>query len=402
MNNPESLSPEKCRKARFHWSFISVGLWASLAVMVILLIVGAWSYRQTNLLMLQTQERTGIAISNGLANAVEADLIVRNYAELEVKLAQAMVNEQVQSAFVADSQGKVLTQIVRNSQSGTWSVLFDENSTINPDQTPTLSRAGNSLNILEPVGSTIHIGWIGIQIAMTADDALLEGIHQQLLLILGLGAIVMLLIVTFSLRSTYSQVKTNQSVIEALNDSLQSAAFYDSLTRLPNRHLLRDRLQQALALGDRTHGQTAVCYLDLDGFKIINDEFGHDVGDQLLIEISHRLLAAVRHHDTVARIGGDEFVLVMADLHSSFDCETILERILHDVSQPVAIDGHIVQVSASIGIAMSHGIHDIATLISLADKAMYKAKTSGKNQWAYCDNVIRDQTSNKTIANNWH
>ncbi len=326
--------------------------------------------------------RTGNALAIGLANAVEENLILRNFAQLEVQLLQFMANQQLQHAIFADANGLILSEALRDPASGKVTIVYNDAGKTLPTLQASQTSYDHTLEILQPVGSHTNAGWIALRIAMGSDSALLEGIHQKLSLILGLGAIVMLMIVAFSLRSTYSRVKTSQSQMEALNDSLHSAAFHDPLTQLPNRHLLRDRLNQAVALAARSRKQVAVCYLDLDGFKAVNDQYGHDAGDILLCEIAKRLTLALRQHDTVARIGGDEFVLLITELHGPEDCRGLLDRLLIDVAQPVDIDGHLVNVSASIGVAMSHehGI-DPVSLISLADKAMYRAKATGKNRW---------------------
>ena len=386
----QALQPGSPRQngTQHHWSFIRVGLWASLTILVLLLSVGIWSYQQTNQLVQQSQIRTADALATGLANAIEENLILRNFAQLEVQLLQFMANEQLQHAIVTDSAGLILSEAARDPASGKVRVIYNDVGKRLPTLAASQTSHDHTLEIMQPVGNTTIAGWVGLRIAMSSDSALLEGIHQKLSLILGLGAIVMLMIVAFSLRSTYSRVKTSQSAMEALNDSLHSAAFHDPLTQLPNRHLLRDRLNQAIALAARSRKQVAVCYLDLDGFKAVNDQYGHDAGDTLLCEIAKRLTLALRQHDTVARIGGDEFVLLITELHGPEDCRGLLDRILIDVAQPVNIGGHLVNVSASIGVAMSHehGM-DPASLISLADQAMYRAKATGKNRWQRYDTM---------------
>ncbi len=369
---------------RHHWSFIRVGLWASFAILTALLCVGIWSYQQTNLLVHQSQERTGKALANGLANAVEENLITRNFAQLEVQLLQFMSNEQLQSATVTDAVGVILSEVHRDPTTGNSTVSYNRIGKTLHDLKSTQTAYDNILEIIQPSGGIPNAGWIKIQIAVSSDSVLLEGIHQQLSLILGLCALVMLLIVGFNLRNTYSQVTNTQNEMEALNDSLHAVAFYDALTHLPNRHLLKDRLKQALALAARSHNEVAVCYLDLDGFKTVNDQYGHAAGDALLLEAAKRLRLSLRQHDTVARIGGDEFVLVITELQSAEDCKVLLDRVLTDLSQPVLIDGHLVHTSASIGVSLSH-THgfDSNTLVELADKAMYQAKTTGKNRWQF-------------------
>lgn len=394
MNDPNLSSQDPEKRIRHHWSFIRVGLWVSLAILFALVMVGIWSYQQTNHLIQQSQERTGKALTSGLANAVEENLIVRNFAQLEVELLQFMANEQIQSALVTDSRGIILSEVRRDPQSGNPVVIYnDTGKTLHNPQTSEY-RHENSLVLVQPSGSVTPAGWVKLVITMTSDSALLEGIHQKLSLILGLSALLILIIVGFSLRQTYSQVRTSQNEIETLNDSLHAAAFYDALTALPNRHLLKDRLKQALALSARSHNLVAVCYLDLDGFKAINDNYGHDAGDALLVEIGKRLTLALRQHDTVARIGGDEFVLVITELHDAEDYQLLLKRILMDITNPIDIgNGHAVTVSCSIGVACSHRTGgNSGILLSRADKAMYAAKHAGKNRWIKYDEANESVT----------
>ena len=167
---------------------------------------------------------------------------------------------------------------------------------------------------------------------------------------------------------------------------LEHIAHYDSLTNLPNRILLADRLQQAIAQSQRRGYSLAVVYLDLDGFKLVNDRYGHDMGDELLITITERLKLALREYDTLARIGGDEFVAVLVDFEKQQDCEAILDRLLLAASNPVTVKGQIMQVSASIGVTLFpyDGV-DADLLLRHADQAMYLAKQAGKNRYHLFD-----------------
>ncbi|RSM65147.1 hypothetical protein DMH04_49750 [Kibdelosporangium aridum] len=169
-------------------------------------------------------------------------------------------------------------------------------------------------------------------------------------------------------------------------------ALHDSLTGLPNRALLMDRLKQVLARADRHPTLTAVMFLDLDGFKDINDSLGHDIGDQVLREIAARISSQVRPSDTVARLGGDEFVVLCSDLLSEQSAVEISERLTAAVGKPVALPGYEVEVevTASIGIALSD--NDSLTpedMLRNADAAMYGAKTQGKNRWEIFDETRR-------------
>lgn len=168
---------------------------------------------------------------------------------------------------------------------------------------------------------------------------------------------------------------------------LEYIAHYDALTGLPNRVLEEDRLQQAMIQAQRRKRPLAVLYLDLDGFKQINDSYGHAAGDQLLINISERMKQALREGDTLCRLGGDEFVAILVDLGDTSDAMPIMHRLLEAASKPIIVSDLLVQVSVSIGVTF-YPQKDETTgdqLIRQADQAMYVAKQSGKNRFHLFD-----------------
>ena len=172
---------------------------------------------------------------------------------------------------------------------------------------------------------------------------------------------------------------------------LEHIAHYDVLTNLPNRVLLSDRLSQAMLKCSRQAQSLAVVFLDLDGFKLINDAYGHNVGDELLIALSLRMKEALREGDSLARIGGDEFVVVLADLIKVEDCEPILDRLLLAASEPITIGDVVLNVSASIGVTLfPQDSVDADQLMRHADQAMYVAKESGKNRYHLFDTAQDD------------
>ena len=161
--------------------------------------------------------------------------------------------------------------------------------------------------------------------------------------------------------------------------ALESAANHDALTGLPNRRLLKDRLGQALERSKRNGTLLGVCYLDLDLFKPINDNLGHAVGDQVLCEVARRMKQALRGADTVARIGGDEFVLLLNGLSEPQEAQGLLGRLLDNLGQPMVIDGHQLQVGASMGVTLyPTDASDAAELLQHADQMLYRAKAEGR------------------------
>lgn len=164
-------------------------------------------------------------------------------------------------------------------------------------------------------------------------------------------------------------------------EAVEQMAFIDPLTGLPNRRLMRDRLLQALAFAARSNALVAVCMMDLDGFKAVNDTLGHDAGDAVLVEVAGRLLQVVRANDTVARLGGDEFVLLLSGLGAVPEAEEVIERALHAVRLPIVLEGGAVaRVSASIGLAIypDDGLLP-DDLLRRSDSAMYAAKRQGRD-----------------------
>lgn len=179
------------------------------------------------------------------------------------------------------------------------------------------------------------------------------------------------------------------SDITALKDSqkkLEHMAHFDALTQLPNRTLLADRLERSIAHADRESHLLAVCFLDLDGFKPINDKHGHQIGDKLLINVAARLKLALRNVDSVARLGGDEFVLLITNLNDMQELELVLSRVMAGITAPHLIDNLDLRVSASVGVTLyplDDG--DADSLLRHADQAMYMAKRSGRNRYHLFD-----------------
>lgn len=169
-------------------------------------------------------------------------------------------------------------------------------------------------------------------------------------------------------------------------EHLELLAHFDPLTRLPNRVLLADRMAQGLARAQRERRHLGVCFMDLDGFKAVNDTYGHEVGDELLVIVARRLESHVRADDTVARLGGDEFVILFNCIHEIGECERAAARLLAAVREPIVLNSgqHTVQVGASMGITLyPQDGTDADTLLRCADQAMYQAKQAGRNRWVF-------------------
>jgi diguanylate cyclase (GGDEF)-like protein len=170
---------------------------------------------------------------------------------------------------------------------------------------------------------------------------------------------------------------TTQDVTERkeLEERLEHQAFHDLLTGLPNRYLFVDRLGQALRRTRREHRHVAVLFTDLDGFKVVNDSLGHDAGDKLLVAVAQRLEGCLRPEDTLARFGGDEFVVLIEDVRHPDEAVRVARRIVNELRSPFFLEGRELFAGVSVGIALGHASAKSAEdLLRDADTAMYRAK----------------------------
>jgi diguanylate cyclase (GGDEF)-like protein/PAS domain S-box-containing protein len=190
---------------------------------------------------------------------------------------------------------------------------------------------------------------------------------------------------------TFHNITEKRQLIEQISWQ----AGHDTLTKLPNRTLLSDRINQAIAHAQRQEQLLLVCFMDLDGFKAVNDQYGHEMGDKLLIEVAHRLTTVVRGDDTVSRLGGDEFVLLLSELRSADEVDILITRVLEEMARPFPIGNETLKISASVGATIfPFDSSDTDTLLRHADQAMYQAKQSGRNRFHLFDASMDHQVQN--------
>ncbi|PLW69692.1 diguanylate cyclase [Pseudohalioglobus lutimaris] len=173
-----------------------------------------------------------------------------------------------------------------------------------------------------------------------------------------------------------------------LENTLRNRALHDSLTGLPGTLLLQEQFELAVSMAQRQGTQVAICFIDLDGFKAVNDRLGHAAGDQLLVEVAGRLQAELTRVDTVARIGGDEFVVMLSQVRDKGEVHQLARTLLHSIARPFDFEGNEVRVSGSIGVAL-HPLDgtDLEGLLKVADQAMYRAKRESKNAYIFTESM---------------
>jgi len=260
-----------------------------------------------------------------------------------------------------------------------------------------LPRTHTFMVFLAKFGSAIVLGagiagmhYTGMAAARYAPDSICRAAEMRggidnlaLAAIIALISIFILMVtlITSALDAHFATVNAKLAMeLKSANDQLRNIAMYDHLTRLPSRPLLEDRLRKAASRSDRNGKPFAYFTIDLDEFKPVNDKHGHRVGDELLVLVAERLVNLLRKEDTVARIGGDEFVVILNDLSSEKDPERISKKIIGELSRPFHVEGHELNISCSIGVSIyPRDGKNLDTLCIKSDQAMYHAKVKGGN-----------------------
>ncbi len=198
-------------------------------------------------------------------------------------------------------------------------------------------------------------------------------------------------LVRMGLAIDISQIKKSEAQLREAHKNLEAIAYFDPLTDLPNRRQFETLFKQTTSLLKRSEDKLAICYLDLDGFKTVNDKYGHDTGDELLIHVSSRIHQTLREEDTVARWGGDEFAF-MLKIENADSCSFLLERLLQNISNKYELTSTLIEIGASIGVSIfPDDGRDLDTLLRQADQAMYSAKQKGKQQFSLYDSSAKDK-----------
>lgn len=361
--------------------FLILGLLAILGISLLLALYGIWFYNKTNQIEAEYKTRSSEAMAQSLAIAVTPDFITRDYGAIESDLRLVMANPEVISALALDDNGKLLAHLKRMPGQNKIVASYESPQVSLPDQSTDTIQGESVVETWSAVGDPVKIGWIQLQIDNAANRALLDNLHLQTTIIFALSALGLIALLVAGIYLTFNKVERSERQLNEKNLALTFAALHDPLTGLPNRLLLLDRLSVAIGSHDRSGGKLAVCFVDLDGFKLINDRYGHEAGDAVLKTTSHRLMRGVRENDTVTRLGGDEFILLITHLDHAQQASEILERLLAQLQQPIPYGNQALAVGASIGYTIyPEDSNDPDLLIEQADNAMYTAKRSGKNQ----------------------
>ena len=361
-----------------------------LGTLALVIVAISWFDHQAKEIRVAGRESTAKMMAEGVAIAIQDDVISENYAQIEGRLRQTLSDPQVLSILVADEDGKVLSHLQVDSATRNIKPIYSSPRLQIPTQSSEVLTVGNATTQWLQLVAGVPIGWLRLEIVGTKVDDALTTLRKRVTTWLLVACFVLLFSLSMVLWRTRGLIKMEEAVIQGRTDALKKVAHHDSLTELPNRYLLLDRLGQAITSSNRNQTSFALCFIDLDGFKPVNDEHGHDAGDFVLREVGRRLTECIRENDTVARIGGDEFVLILVDVEIASGINATLERILATIKKPIAIpEGVEVTISLSMGVTIfPDDLSSPDDLLNHADEAMYVAKNKGPGQYSFYQNSI--------------
>lgn len=327
------------------------------------------------------RESSSQIMADGIAIAIQDDVIARNFAQLESRLMQSMSDPQMLSITVADADGVVLSQLQRNPKTGSIKPIYSSQKIVAPSADEIVLSDSLSTKRWLELKAGVPIGWLKLEMTSTLIDQELFELRRDVSFALIFACLILFTSIGMVLRRTYSLIRIEEALMEGKSEALEKIAFHDHLTGLPNRLLLMDRIGQAILYSDRSSTSFALCFMDLDGFKLINDKHGHDIGDLVLKEVAIRFKHCVRASDTVARIGGDEFVLLFVDGDEN-GFQILLDKVIKSIDEPIRLrSGNLLKIGLSVGMTTYPlDSSSPSDLLKHADQAMYQVKKS-KDNW---------------------
>jgi diguanylate cyclase (GGDEF)-like protein len=370
--------------------FYKLSAWSVSLSFIAILLSSVWTYYSVIQIYNSTYLKKAEQLARGAGLAIGDKLLSKDYTELESILKRLFLNKDLDLAVVADLNGKRVLTLKREKD--TEPQLFFELSQLSIDknidiETRVDGNIGDKIKVLQKIDPGIPIGWLYLELSNTTEELILQKLKTNILLVATPLFIVIVIISLFLNKNLKTKVDKNELLIKTEKNFWNSRAIEDPLTKLPNRLLLHNDLRSALAEANRMNSHVGIIFFDLDGFKQVNDQHGHQTGDLLLAEVAKRLVEYVRPGDTVIRYGGDEFIIIFNNLESRLELEGLIERLSEQINSPFDINGQTLNIRASIGVTFYplDGSNDPEVLISHADEAMYVAKKLGKNQtYWYC------------------
>lgn len=373
---------------------INVFYWLSACIIGIaflaILISSVWTYYNVIEIYQKSNLKNTELLARGAGLAISDKLLEKDYAEIESILKKIFLNKDLDIATVADLNGKKILALKRGVN-GEVNLFFDSSPvTIHTDmqvETQVETSPDSKLKVLQNVNAGIPVGWLYLELSNSTERLVLGKLKTNIFIVICFIFFVFVIIALFVNRNIQKNFDKDVKLIKDEKNFWNSRANEDPLTKLPNRMSLNDYLKSSLVQANQLKSHVGIIFFDLDGFKEVNDRYGHIVGDSLLIQVANRLLNYIRPMDRIIRYGGDEFVVIFNNIYSRPELEVLIQRLAEQINLPFKINGQVLNINASIGVTLYplDGTDHIDELISHADEAMYVAKKLGKNQiYWYC------------------
>lgn len=366
--------------------FYRLILWSGGIVALLMLVISLWTYVNVESLIKSSRDRSISLLSAGMATSVSDLIVTRDYGGLEAMLRHSFANDAIQSIDITDLNGHILVSLVRK-EGDAVSLNFDKEKLMAPQGVSSGeidSEQDGYISAWHKIDPGVPLGWLYIKVSTQFSDEILGHMRRNTIIFTSLVFLMALGITFYAIYYEVRKVNERERALIQSNDELSDAAHHDVLTKLPNRLSLNGLMTKSIDVVKSEGGVLAICFLDLDGFKQVNDQFGHKAGDIVLRSAANRLRAAIRAEDSVLRLGGDEFVLLLGGLLTRAQSEILLSRIIRTIQEPISLGSDSVTIGASIGVTLFPFDNSAAgSLLAHADQAMYQAKIAGKNCWHF-------------------
>lgn len=379
------------RKSQLNSPFFKLLAWMAVVSSAIILVYSSWNYFSVAKMYATNRQESSKLLVKGIGLSLGDKLLAKDYAETELILRRAFANQDINLALVSDLNGKLLFGLKRVAGQDQLELIFEAKRLAIPDADGSGLKiqvdGDNKIEAWYFLNAGLPVGWLYLEIKDELGAGILSRLRMNLVLAMAVIFMILFAVLFLLTRVFKRQVFQYEDTVNEQLTSLNQQASQDPLTSLPNRRSLYSAIQSAFKQANQRNQLLAVLFLDLDGFKGINDQFGHPVGDLLLIQFSERLTKLFRSEDQIFRYGGDEFVICCENLESRHELEGLIERVLKGLSVPYDLNGNRAEVAASIGVTIYpvDAVSSAHELITHADEALYQAKELGKNQsFFYC------------------
>jgi diguanylate cyclase (GGDEF)-like protein len=350
-----------------------------------LLLVGvsvAWVDHTARALVKESETLTIGMLTETVSLSLADELVSGNYDAVEDRLQKIASIPQVAEITVVDPAGKVIEHLQRRAPGLAVFSRYEVETLQLPPAPGITPVAGGDVIAWDQIDERSDLGWVRIRFFAQAAETQLFDLRVRIFGLAAVGGLGMLALILLALRRSSRAVGRHENALLDRQIELQVAAKHDPLTGLPNRVALFERLPQAIRARVPGGQPLAICFLDLDGFKAVNDQWGHDMGDALLIAIARRLEHCVRDADMVVRLAGDEFVLLLDGEQHPGELHGVFERLVAAVGEQVAVGRVRITVGCSIGVMLCGSPDaDPEVMLHQADEAMLEAKRAGRNRW---------------------